>query len=458
MKSSEERPDHKSKEGDEVDWEELRNFVVDQIKRAGRNISRHIAESDKAKIKAYVKTRGGNFESWYDRLEKSGVLESDLQGDGRSANRRPASRVPANRGREQESGPFSVFRRFREKVTRKARSTATALRVHLVVYAGVNLLLLMLWGMTGAGFPWFLIPAAGWGIGIANHAQILRQRLHARREINELPDLSDDETELVEASFSERASLGSHGASTLSISFFLFVIYAITGGGFPWYLIPAGGLAFSYLIHLASRGPELASMRRQIRSWMGGARRQHLSDGAESNISGIDAPVVQEAEAIRRNIVKQAASARSDGIDMGSDLEQLLDTYVDQIRKLSRKHDEMGQITGTLDSTTLQRDRQELIERRGRTSAESVKSEYEKSIAEIDQQIASIRDIEASRELIELRLRSAMNLMKQLQLDLARAKGVSLTNDAPFALLRDKSEELSGYLTDLESGYAEIDS
>ena len=166
MKSSEERPDHKSKEGDEVDWEELRNFVVDQIKRAGRNISRHIAESDKAKIKAYVKTRGGNFESWYDRLEKSGVLESDLQGDGRSANRRPASRVPANRGREQESGPFSVFRRFREKVTRKARSTATALRVHLVVYAGVNLLLLMLWGMTGAGFPWFLIPAAGWGIGM----------------------------------------------------------------------------------------------------------------------------------------------------------------------------------------------------------------------------------------------------------------------------------------------------
>ena len=77
--------------------------------------------------------------------------------------------------------------------------------------------------------------------------------------------------------------------------------------------------------------------------------------------------------------------------------------------------------------------------------------------AEVDQQIASIRDIEANRELIELRLRSAMNLMKQLQLDLARAKGVSLTNEAPFALLRDKSEELSGYIGDLESGYDEID-
>ena len=190
--SSEERPDDtESNDSDAVDWEELRNFVVDQIKRAGRNISRHVSESEKAKIKAYVRTRGGNFESWFDRLEKSGVLRPAVAESERGA---------------RESGPFSAFRRFREKVTRKAKSTATALRVHLVVYAGVNLLLLMLWGMTGAGFPWFLIPAAGWGIGIANHAQILNRRLRARREIDALPDLSDDETQIVESSFAERAS------------------------------------------------------------------------------------------------------------------------------------------------------------------------------------------------------------------------------------------------------------
>ena len=143
MKSSEERPDTtESSDSDAVDWEELRNFVVDQIKRAGRNISRHVSESEKAKIKAYVRTRGGNVETWFDRLEKSGVLRPSEKRGNRSV---------------RESGPFSVFHRFRDKITQKARSTATGLRVHLVVYAGVNLLLLMLWGMTGAGFPWFLM-------------------------------------------------------------------------------------------------------------------------------------------------------------------------------------------------------------------------------------------------------------------------------------------------------------
>lgn len=60
--------------------------------------------------------------------------------------------------------------------------------------------------------------------------------------------------------------------------------------------------------------------------------------------------------------------------------------------------------------------------------------------------------------LLDLRIRSAMNLLRQLQLDLARAKGVALSNTSSFELLREKSEELSAYLDDLGSGYTELDS
>lgn len=43
-------------------------------------------------------------------------------------------------------------------------------QIHATVWFAVNAFLAMIWLITGAGFPWFLIPAAGWGIGLAAHA------------------------------------------------------------------------------------------------------------------------------------------------------------------------------------------------------------------------------------------------------------------------------------------------
>ena len=41
---------------------------------------------------------------------------------------------------------------------------------HLIVYIGVNALLICLWlFVTGRGFPWFLFPLGGWGIGLVSH-------------------------------------------------------------------------------------------------------------------------------------------------------------------------------------------------------------------------------------------------------------------------------------------------
>ena len=39
-------------------------------------------------------------------------------------------------------------------------------RAHLVVYALVNTLLVVIWAATGAGYFWPIWPIAGWGIGL----------------------------------------------------------------------------------------------------------------------------------------------------------------------------------------------------------------------------------------------------------------------------------------------------
>jgi len=46
---------------------------------------------------------------------------------------------------------------------------------HLVVYLGVNALLIVIWAISGAGFFWPVFPIVGWGIGILAHARDVYQ-------------------------------------------------------------------------------------------------------------------------------------------------------------------------------------------------------------------------------------------------------------------------------------------
>lgn len=41
--------------------------------------------------------------------------------------------------------------------------------LHAVVWGAVGLLLVTIWALAGAGFPWFLFPVLGWGVGLAAH-------------------------------------------------------------------------------------------------------------------------------------------------------------------------------------------------------------------------------------------------------------------------------------------------
>ena len=62
-----------------------------------------------------------------------------------------------------------------EKLRRKARERARAkisFYIHLTVYVVINILLFSIWYITlgPSGFPWFIFPLIGWGIGLIVHA------------------------------------------------------------------------------------------------------------------------------------------------------------------------------------------------------------------------------------------------------------------------------------------------
>ncbi|MEY2450215.1 MAG: hypothetical protein QOH79_3691 [Acidimicrobiaceae bacterium] len=44
--------------------------------------------------------------------------------------------------------------------------------LHLSIYLATNLSLIVIWAVTGAGYPWFVFPILGWGIGLVAHGVV----------------------------------------------------------------------------------------------------------------------------------------------------------------------------------------------------------------------------------------------------------------------------------------------
>ena len=53
---------------------------------------------------------------------------------------------------------------------RPPRDARAEFQAHLRTYLMVMALLVAIWALTGAGYPWPVWPALGWGIGVAAHA------------------------------------------------------------------------------------------------------------------------------------------------------------------------------------------------------------------------------------------------------------------------------------------------
>ena len=57
---------------------------------------------------------------------------------------------------------------FREREARRILRRR-AFWVHASIYLATNIALVAVWVIVGGGYPWFLFPILGWGIGLAAH-------------------------------------------------------------------------------------------------------------------------------------------------------------------------------------------------------------------------------------------------------------------------------------------------
>jgi 2TM domain len=69
----------------------------------------------------------------------------------------------------------------RRRRERWARGHRKGFRIHATAFVGVQVLLILVWALTGAGYPWFLYPLAGWGAGLGAHYAAVRDSYKSTR-------------------------------------------------------------------------------------------------------------------------------------------------------------------------------------------------------------------------------------------------------------------------------------
>ncbi|MCG8479534.1 MAG: hypothetical protein MI724_10590, partial [Spirochaetales bacterium] len=131
---------------------------------------------------------------------------------------------------------------------------------------------------------------------------------------------------------------------------------------------------------------------------------------------------------------------------------------VEQIERLSATQREIATLIGSIAIADLDRDRERLTERLASATNPRLQKEYEQSLVQVDRQRQSYSELLAEREIMHVRISTAINALKQLRIDVARA-GSSHTRATDGALgdLRTRSEELSRYLRDLQDAYDELE-
>ncbi|NBF41759.1 MAG: hypothetical protein GVY14_15225 [Spirochaetes bacterium] len=386
-----------------------------------------------------------------------------------------ALETPTDTGADE---PDPLVEEYVDQTEEAAAQAVAGFRGHAAVYTAVNAGLFGIWAWTGAGFPWFLIPLFAWGIGLSSHYDAMRRQRLESRELSELPIETREQLRTYRQYTKARAGWRGHLVSTGATSALLFTINMITSPGFPWFLFPVGGMAIGLVSHypryrsksqrLLARIRELAApgrvanaertLGRQRRRSEAGSTASRRRDGrsagayAGSAQAGRATPV-EEADTLRADILEQVTAAPELARES---FDSVLEEYLARIRSLSQTHDELA-ATGNRDD--LEQIEAEVRELRGKLDAATdsrLRKEYDRSIEQLERQRRSYEELLRDQELIEVRLRAAVNMLKQMRVEVARMRGTGGIESLDE--LKHRSEELSGYLADLRQAYDELDS
>lgn len=124
------------------------------------------------------------------------------------------------------------------KESKRGSVRKAALRFHIGTYLIVNGFLALIWALAGGGYPWFLWAVLGWGILLAMHILAYWSwNFNVARGVRLRPAM---------------VGLLYHTGAYVIVNSVLVLIWALAGGGYPWFLWALVGWGIGLAIHAFS--------------------------------------------------------------------------------------------------------------------------------------------------------------------------------------------------------------
>ena len=386
----------------------------------------------------------------------------------RKAERRSERHAERDRDRSgRESGRrvygSGDFEAYKGRLEKRARESRGGVWGNLSSFLAVNGFLWFMYVSIGGGFLHIAIPIAtvGWGIGVAATIVGARRASVKLREIETLPEIEGEQLSDYRKLNGMKDSMAQHASSTVMVCLFFAVVNILTSPAFLWFLIPSAAMVVGFLAHFASYSAGKPRLERKILDALGikGGWRTIFKHGKarreEAAGLGPYAGLYREAQAAKEAIAAQLASGSAGASSVDADLAPSLDQYLGQVKLLAQSANEIDRLVEGIPMTDLSKDKASLVAKEEAASP-TLKAEYRSSIEEIDKQEKSYAELKEQSEVVKLRLGSSVNQLKQMRLDIARlSASPNAEGGADLAVLKRRTDELSHYLEDLRSGYAE---
>ena len=346
------------------------------------------------------------------------------------------------------------------------------------LYAGVNAGLLGVWWISGAGYPWFVFPLFGWGIGIASQVgATLRRRRHAE-EVSLFQRPAPPQLSQLRRLRKVREDFGASATGSIAVMAGLVAFNAVTSP-FPWSIFPIAALgagvvskAIGFRSHLAERKKKLsdAGFRLPSRKERRARRRGVAALDTTSMASG-GSDVVSSRGVFAEEGGTATARARGLAVAIESDLMRIADSSrvrddiypdvrdcVEQIATLEHKRAMISRLLSEVSREQLSQQRSTLESDMAACEDETLRTEYERSIGQLSRQQQSLSRLEREREIMRLRIQSALGALQQMRLELARLTHIERSDEVSSASnLEARAGELTAYIRDVASAYDELE-
>lgn len=368
----------------------------------------------------------------------------------------------AGRAKEPRAPGRSALERYRSEVTGKALKARKGIAGGIIGFFLINSGLWYINMQNGRGFPWAPVVSLFWGFGLVDSLFSAGRLSRHAQEAAAMPEMDDSRAKELQSIHKEEDSISKHFFTTLSLSSGLALINLASNSGEPWFIIPAAIMGVTFIIHLAGYLARTPRRRREFFAHLGIRRgKKHLEEArkereAVSTELGAYADLYRDAKESALDIERSLA-----GSDPASaqEMKPQMEGYLKQVLLLARTANELDGIMAEIPMEALAKDKAELL-RKQAAASDSLKGEYGSSIGEIQRQEESFKALGEQREVIDLRLRSSVQQLQQLKIDLARVKAAdtetgSTGTSTALSALRARSEELSRYIADLKEGNLE---